>query len=203
MYKHHRLIPARGADRDRHERGMGCGGRGSVGRASLFAGRSSVSEQRCAGRTALLPAPPKLRRKRTKPGEAPWRRRVAYGKTVWSRRPLLAPSPRRQVGLNRAQARPSIRVTTVTRRIRLRGRARHKPSNHRAGNAGLPPLNLYARVRFLCALCTRDRGCSAHPAFPAPSSIWRDSIRAKLGQFVPREGERTPLRGALAAICPP
>src|SRR6266700_7962434 len=22
---------------------------------------------------------------------------------------------------------------------------------------------------FLCALCTRDRGCSAHPAFPAPS----------------------------------
>jgi AMP-binding enzyme len=24
-------------------------------------------------------------------------------------------------------------------------------------------------VRFLCAFCTRDRGCSAHPAFPAPS----------------------------------
>jgi hypothetical protein len=22
---------------------------------------------------------------------------------------------------------------------------------------------------FLCALCTRDRGCSVHPAFPAPS----------------------------------
>src|SRR5260370_7522769 len=22
---------------------------------------------------------------------------------------------------------------------------------------------------FLCASCTRDRGCSAHPAFPAPS----------------------------------
>src|SRR5216683_5128858 len=22
---------------------------------------------------------------------------------------------------------------------------------------------------FFCALCTRDRGCSAHPAFPAPS----------------------------------
>jgi hypothetical protein len=26
-----RPFPARGADRDRHERGMGCGGRGSVG----------------------------------------------------------------------------------------------------------------------------------------------------------------------------
>ena len=25
---------------------------------------------------------------------------------------------------------------------------------------------------FLCATCTRDRGCSVHPAFPAPS-VWR------------------------------
>jgi len=33
----------------------------------------------------------------------------------------------------------------------------------------LPPLNLYARVRFAMCICTRDRGCSAHPAFPAPS----------------------------------
>ena len=32
----------------------------------------------------------------------------------------------------------------------------------------MPPLNLYARVRFLCALRTRDRGCSAHPAFLRP-----------------------------------
>ena len=30
------------------------------------------------------------------------------------------------------------------------------------------PLDLYARVRFSCNFCTRDRGCSAHPAFPAP-----------------------------------
>ncbi|MEH2565092.1 hypothetical protein V1289_004719 [Bradyrhizobium sp. AZCC 2289] len=33
----------------------------------------------------------------------------------------------------------------------------------------MPPLNLYARVRFFAQPCTRDRGCSAHPAFPAPS----------------------------------
>ncbi len=45
--------PARGAYRDRHERGMGCGGRGSVGRVWWFAGRFSVSGQRRAGRTAL------------------------------------------------------------------------------------------------------------------------------------------------------
>jgi hypothetical protein len=28
---------------------------------------------------------------------------------------------------------------------------------------------LYARVRVFVQVCTRDRGCSAHPAFPAPS----------------------------------
>ena len=33
------------------------------------------------------------------------------------------------------------------------------------------PLNLYARVRFFIYLCTRDRGCSAHPVFPAPSIL--------------------------------
>ena len=49
------------------------------------------------------------------------------------------------------------------------GRARHKPSNHCAGNAGVLRLYLYARVRSLCNICTRDRGCSKHPAFPAPS----------------------------------
>jgi hypothetical protein len=35
----------------------------------------------------------------------------------------------------------------------------------------MPPLNLYARVRFFVQFCTRDRGCSVHPAFPAPSSF--------------------------------
>jgi hypothetical protein len=49
------------------------------------------------------------------------------------------------------------------------GRARHKPSNHCAGNAGVLRLYLYARVRLYSISCTRDRGCSKHPAFPAPS----------------------------------
>jgi hypothetical protein len=35
----------------------------------------------------------------------------------------------------------------------------------------MPPLNLYARVRFFAQFCTRDRGCSVHPAFPAPSDV--------------------------------
>jgi hypothetical protein len=57
------------------------------------------------------------------------------------------------------------------------GRARHKPSNHCAGNAGVLRLYLYARVRSLCAICTRDRGCSKHPAFPAPSSSGRMNLQ--------------------------
>ena len=39
---------------------------------------------------------------------------------------------------------------------------------------------------FLCASCTRDRGCSAHPAFPAPS-VSGDKLPAKLGRIAPRE----------------
>ena len=35
----------------------------------------------------------------------------------------------------------------------------------------MPPLNLYARGRLSCATSLRDRGCSAHPVFPAPSDI--------------------------------
>src|SRR6266853_6508815 len=34
---------------------------------------------------------------------------------------------------------------------------------------------------FLCAFCTRDRGCSVHPAFPAPSS--GEKHQATLGRF--------------------
>ena len=41
------------------------------------------------------------------------------------------------------------------------GRARHKPSNHCAGNAGVLRLYLYARVRIFVQHCTRDRGCSS------------------------------------------
>src|SRR6267154_2047268 len=40
-----------------------------------------------------------------------------------------------------------------------------------AGNVGLPPLPCMLVCDFRSAFCTRDRGCSAHPAFPAPSSL--------------------------------
>jgi hypothetical protein len=40
---------------------------------------------------------------------------------------------------------------------------------------------------FLCASCTRDRGCNAHPAFPAPSLLSRGNVYANLGRIAPRE----------------
>ena len=46
------------------------------------------------------------------------------------------------------------------------------------GMSDCSPLNLYARVRFLSAYCTRDRGCSAHPAFPAPSFLRDNETQA-------------------------
>src|SRR6266496_1592131 len=42
---------------------------------------------------------------------------------------------------------------------------------------------------FLCANCTRDRGCSVHPVFPAPSKFWRANQDANLGRSASREGE--------------
>jgi hypothetical protein len=83
-------------------------------------GGIAVSEQRRAGRTALLPNSPKLRRKGTRPGEACWRRRVAYGKTVWSRHPLLVSSCRWRHRSDRIDE--AIKpAATVTKRIRRRG----------------------------------------------------------------------------------
>src|SRR5258705_13376410 len=36
---------------------------------------------------------------------------------------------------------------------------------------------LYARVQLLCTIRTRDRGCSAHPAFPAPSELGGEDFK--------------------------
>jgi hypothetical protein len=70
------------------------------------------------------------------------------------------------------------------------GRARHKPSSHCAGNAGVLRLYLYARVRTLCAICTRDRGCSKHPAFPAPSVLRERNFSKPRARSASRERER-------------
>jgi hypothetical protein len=68
----------RGAARDRHERGAGCGGRGSVGRVRGSQGRLSWARER-------------TKRARTNGADAD-------GEVVWSWHPLLVLNRRRQVG---------------------------------------------------------------------------------------------------------
>ena len=93
----------------------------------------------------------------------------AYGKTVWSWHPWLV-SNRRRLFASPTGSRKTVNPPDDGgKRNSSPGRARHKPSNHCAGKAGCSPLDLYARVRTSLCHCTRDRGCSAHPVFPAPS----------------------------------
>jgi hypothetical protein len=69
------------------------------------------------------------------------------------------------------------------------GRARHKPSNHCAGNAGLFRLYLYARVRILeCILHTRPRvpAGTRHSLRPL---TFEGKLQASLGRHAPRECE--------------
>jgi hypothetical protein len=90
---------------------------------------------------------------------------AAYGKIVWSRHPLLVPSCRWRDRSNRIRSNHQAGSDGDKTNSSPR-RARHKPSNHCAGKAGVFPLNLYARVRFYsCILHTRPRVQRA-PGFP-------------------------------------
>jgi hypothetical protein len=55
------------------------------------------------------------------------------------------------------------------------------------------PLNLYARVRFVCCFCTRDRGCGVHPVFPAPSSFLRANELQNSGESRRENAESHPV----------
>ena len=75
-------------------------------------------------------------------------------------------------GVKFASSSRFLRATVTSKLWSHRGEHEDKPSNHCAGKAGVSPLNLYARVRFAVSICTRDRGCSAHPVFPASLLFW-------------------------------
>src|SRR5712692_844352 len=53
------------------------------------------------------------------------------------------------------------------------------------------------RVRSTNTKCTRDRGCSGHPAFPTPST--GREIHAQLGRIAPRDRECAFAIGAVIA----
>jgi hypothetical protein len=74
------------------------------------------------------------------------------------------------------------------KRARSPRRARHKPLKPlRAGMPGDSGVLVVTRVRSTNTKCTRDRGCSGHPAFPTPS-LGR-KINAQLGRIAPRGRE--------------
>ena len=107
----------------------------------------------------------------------------ADGEDVWSWRPKLAPSLLKQFGGRRWQQSSAHRGE---RAISRKTTAQGKP------DASAEPVCSCAL--FICAFCTRDRGCSAHPAFPAPSCSSRVAIDTKLGRIAPRERGRTSYR---------
>src|SRR4051812_1527452 len=95
----------------------------------------------------------------------------AYGKTVWSWPSLLRSSCRGGVcEPNRADSIVNSRGEGGQKESSAPGRARHKPSDHRAGKAecSAPPVCCCAvSLRYLSRSRPRVRG--QHPAFPAPS----------------------------------
>jgi len=148
--------------------GAGRDGRGSVGRATCSqGGLRPVSDQPARRRPALKRLRRNLGRQHMSRSK-----RFGGGSRERQRRVVLAPV----AGVKLAEA-DRIQPGSLGRqsgsdggkRNSSPGRARHKPSNHCAGKAGFSPLDLYARARTSLCHCTRDRGCSAHPVFPAPS----------------------------------
>src|SRR5207244_10405825 len=72
------------------------------------------------------------------------------------------------------------------------GRARHKPSTHCAGDAGVLRLYLYARVRTSTYIAHETAGAAStrHSLLP----LRRDKVQANLGRKSRREKARSCLR---------
>ncbi len=98
---------------------------------------------------------------------------VAYGKTARSWRPKLAPS----LVVVRLPDRAWPHQRSARRRWQQssphrgdRGISRQPTAQGRPGCLGCTCMLV---CDFFCAICTRDRGCSGHLVFPAPSSSKR------------------------------
>src|SRR5450755_1142299 len=159
LYKFAPSHPTRGAYHDRHERGVGCGGRGSVLRATgLQGGFLGTCERSPARGREML-------------------QRTA--KSCGPDAPMLASSlaefKSAQPGLDKTYPRDD-----GGKRARSPGRARHKPLKPlRAGMSGDSGVLVVTRVRSTNTKCTRGRGCIRHPAFPTPLFGARDKSTAR------------------------
>jgi len=129
--------------------GTECGGRGSARCADWIAGRALARERSAA--------------RQTNDAEA-------YGKTVWSWRPWLASSRRRRCEPDRVRDAANSPMTEA-RGIRLRGEHGISRKTIAQGMPGCSDCTCMLVCASTTISCTRDRGCSKHPAFPAPSSL--------------------------------
>jgi len=106
---------------------------------------------------------------------------ATYSKAVWSWHPLLVSSRRRCCEPNRARKAVNSPMT-VTRRIRRRG---ERGISCKTIAQGMPECSV-CTCMLVCVFdahfCTRDRGCSKHPAFPAPSSFLGETILQSPGE---------------------
>jgi hypothetical protein len=113
----------------------------------------------------------------------------AYGKTVWFWHPWLVSSCRWRNRSNRIGL--AIKPAAMEAKgIRLQG---EHGISRKAIAQGMPECSdctCMLVCAFLCTHCTRDRGCSVHPAFPAPSVFGRrGQVQASLGRYASRERE--------------
>jgi hypothetical protein len=123
---------------------------------------------------------------------------VAYGKTVWSWHPLLVPSFAKAKGARPGSAFAANSRGDGGKTNSSPGRARHKPSNHCAGKAGVSRLRLWSFPLCICALLRRTggHGCQSAPGLPCTLSIWMRGKRSTITWA--RRVARTRRHGCLA-----
>jgi hypothetical protein len=80
------------------------------------------------------------------------------------------------------------------------GRARRKPLKPLRREGRIASAEPVCSCAFFCASCTRDRGCSVHPVFPAPSVCRGARLQQQLGRDLRRENAESQL---LTRISPP
>ncbi len=165
-----RAVPSRQEGRiaRRHERGTGCGGRRQRQARSVFAGRLSVSghgaqdDRRCGVR----------------------QNRVVLASVAGVKLPVA-----NSIQPDRSAIKPA---AMEAKGIRLQGEL---GISRQTIAQGMPACS-GCTCMLVCALprahCTRDRGCSKHPAFPAPSR-WRERLMQTSGAGAARTPTHIPL----------
>jgi len=149
--------------------------------------RLRADERRCQVRRASIPMATC-----TTPSDpvAPTNR--AYGKTVWSWPSLLRSSSCGGGSRVNRRGAGEFREVREARTNSAPGRARHKPSDHRAGKAvcWASPVCCCA-VLPACAFRAADRGCRRHPAFPAPFWLHEGDKTKQSSGEISRENGKT------------